>query len=53
MMLICTENNKIYIISLPSAYVSDIPTDLKEVKMQRVEWSVDGSMFLIGDKVKQ
>ena len=52
MLLICTENSKIYTFTLTSVYVVDLVTDVNcNLAINKISWNPDGKSFVVSDKV--
>lgn len=51
MLLICTDNSKLYSFTLSKIYVFEIEVDRKvNLKFNKLYWSNDGKYFIIEDK---
>ncbi len=51
MLLICTENSKVYSFTLSKIYVFEIEIDMKKnLEFNKVTWSEDGKFFTLQDK---
>jgi hypothetical protein len=53
MLLICTENSKLYTFTLSNVYIVDLVTDINfNLAINKVQWNKDGKSFVATDKVK-
>jgi len=51
MLLIVTENSKLYSFTLSKIYVFEIEIDMKKnLAFNKIDWSLDGKFFLLQDK---
>ena len=51
MLLICTDNSKLYSFTLSKIYVFEIEVDRKvNLKFNKLYWSGDGKYFILEDK---
>ena len=52
MLLICTENAKLYTFTLSNVYIVDLITDTNfNLGINKIQWNVDGKSFVASDKV--
>lgn len=52
MLIICTENSKLYTFTLTNVYVVDLVTDVNfNLTINKIQWNVDGRSFIASDKV--
>jgi hypothetical protein len=52
MLLICTENPKLYTFTLTNIYIVDLVTDVNSsVGINKILWNVDGRSFVACDRV--
>jgi hypothetical protein len=52
MLLICTENSKLYTFTLTNVYIVDLVTDVNSnLGIIKIHWNIDGRSFVASDKV--
>jgi hypothetical protein len=51
-LLICTENSRIYSFTLTNVYVIDLISDVNfNLAINKITWNLDGRSFIVADKV--
>jgi hypothetical protein len=52
MLLMCTENSKLYTFTLTNVYIVDLVTDINfNLVISKIQWNIDGRSFVASDKV--
>ncbi len=53
MLLMSTENSKLYTFTLTNVYIVDLVTDVNfNLAINKIQWNTDGRSFVATDKVK-
>lgn len=49
-LLICTENSRLYSFTLTNVYVIELVTDTTNIAINKINWNVDGKSFIVSEK---
>ena len=52
-LMCCGGNSRLTVISLPSVFIADIPSEVGDLKAVSLKWSLDGKTVAVADKVKR